>query len=671
MKRSTILQRRAGRVWEELPDDWEKTICSPPSQPLEPTTEERREYLTPVQVPIVVASITMGAFLLLLDSTIISTAIPQITSEFHSLKDVGWYGAAYQLSSAALQPLVGKLFTIFDIKFAYLTFFLIFQVGSVVCAVTTSSLILILGRIIAGMGVAGMFAGGMLIVSSCIKPESRALCTGIMMGWELNDIAPFAAADHHYVLGGQLGLVSGPLIGGVLTERLSWRWCFYINLPLGALIFGGTAFVKLPNPAPLRPLRDVLPTLHRDLDLVGFLLVAPAVSLLLVALEWGGTGEYAWDSPMLIGLFWSAAALAAAFAGWICYRGDDALIPPRLLKNRIVMACCGVTLAVMGASFVATYWLPIYFQTIKGDTPIWSGVHLLPNVIPSLIMSIVTGALMGKFGYYLPFAVAGGAVTALAGALLNTLTPSSTAVAWATFQAVLGIGRGLAAQTGWFALSHVVPPETLPVAVSLNIFFQYLVGSVLLTVAQVVFTTSFRAELPRRIPGVDVDAIIAAGASGVRTSAVPLDKLADVVGVYSTSVAKVFLLPAMMGVVLFVAALFSGWIDTRRKYEKWPGQVHAVEERDDEEDLTWSEKLDEVRSVYAADQPADNDSKAPSSSPPSHSDAAAAARAMDHTNAWQPSLDRRQSWSKEDQKHVLQMSSLDGAKTAPGFSEKQ
>ncbi|GJN80289.1 hypothetical protein PLIIFM63780_003815 [Purpureocillium lilacinum] len=579
-KSSIILQRRTGKIWEEIPDHWASTINSPDKAQDPAATGP--QYLTRVQVPIVLTSITLAAFLLLLDSTIVSTAVPSITSEFHSLKDVGWYGAAYQLSSAALQPLVGKLFTLFNIKVVYLSFFFVFEVGSVVCAVANASLILIVGRVIAGLGVAGMYTGGMIIVGSCIKPESRALCTGIMMGF------------------GQLGLVSGPIIGGVLTERLSWRWCFYINLPLGALIFAGTAFVKLTNPSPLKPVRSILPTLHRTLDLVGFALIAPAVTLLLVALEWGGAGDYAWGSTVLIGLFWTAGVLGAAFAGWICYMGDAALIPPRLFLNRIVVACCGVTLSVMGASFVSTYWLPIYFQTIKGDSPIWSGVHLLPNVIPSLVVSIIVGALVGKVGYYLPFAAAGGAIIALAGALFTTLTPSSDVVAWAGYQVALGVGRGLAVQAGYLGMSHAVPAETLPLAVSLMIFSQYLVGSVLLTLAQVVFTTTFRAELPRRVPGVDVDAILNAGASGVRKAGVPLDKLADVVGAYSASVTKVFYLTAVMGVLLFVAALFSGWVDTRKKDLPPPPPPVPAQETDYgsdtelEDNLTWSDKLDEM-----------------------------------------------------------------------------
>ncbi|OAQ92417.1 MFS transporter [Purpureocillium lilacinum] len=510
--------------------------------------DDERKYLAGVQMWLVMSSLITASFLVLLDNAIVATAIPKITSQFHSLEDISWYGSAFQLASAAIQPLVGKIYTQFRLKHVYLAFFFIFELGSLICGVATSSTMLIVGRAVAGIGVAGVFAGALIIIGVAVRPEQRAFLTGICIGCA------------------QLGIVIGPLIGGALTEKVSWRWCFYINLPLGAIVLGGTLFVTIADQTTIRPVRDVLPTLHRSLDLVGFLLLSPSAVMLLLALQWGGS-VHAWSSATIIGLFCGAGVLFLVFVAWEWRKGPDALIPTPVVRNRVVVAACLVAMTVMGATFLTSYWMPVYFQTVRGKSPLTSGVYMLPNILPSLVFGVLTGFLIGKVGYYLPFAVAGGALTSVATGLLSTLRPDSSTGHWVGFQVLLGAARGLVQQTSFIAIPHATTPALVPTAMSMSIFCQYMGGAVFLSLANVIFSSSLRSELPIEAPGVDPRLIVEAGAYAVRDVGIPAELLPGVLRAYCTSVNRVFYLASAVSVLLFVTACCSGWVDTRKKNE--------------------------------------------------------------------------------------------------------
>ncbi|UNI18074.1 hypothetical protein JDV02_004369 [Purpureocillium takamizusanense] len=525
-----------------------ETAVNKGATPAATAGDDGRKYLAGVQMWLIMSSLITASFLVLLDSAIVATAIPKITSQFHSLEDISWYGSAFQLASAAMQPLVGKIYTQFRLKHVYLAFFFIFELGSLICGVATSSTMLIVGRAVAGIGVAGVFAGALIIIGVAVRPEQRAFLTGICIGCA------------------QLGVVIGPLIGGALTEKVSWRWCFYINLPLGAIVLGGTVFVTIADQTTIRPVRAVLPTLHRSLDLIGFLLLSPSAVMLLLALQWGGS-IHAWSSATIIGLFCGSGVLFLVFVAWEWRKGPDALIPTPVVRNRIVVAACFVAMTVMGATFLTSYWMPVYFQTVRGETPLTSGVYMLPNILPSLVVGVLTGFLIGKVGYYLPFAVVGGALTSVATGLLSTLQPDSSTGHWVGFQVLLGVARGLVQQTSFIAIPHATTPALVPTAMSMSIFCQYMGGAVFLSLANVIFSSSLRSELPIEAPGVDPRLIIEAGAYAVRDVGIPADLLPGVLRAYCTSVNRVFYLSSAVSVLLFVTACCSGWVDTRKKSE--------------------------------------------------------------------------------------------------------
>ncbi|SLM41028.1 Tetracycline resistance protein TetB/drug resistance transporter [Lasallia pustulata] len=362
-------------------DNSEKGSTQFPKQQLTDNapTEEEHQWVTGIQLLTIMATICLVCFLMLLDTSIIVTAIPNITSDFHSLPDVGWYGSAYQLASATLLPLAGNLYTNFNSKWTFLTFFGIFELGSLLCGVATSSKMLIVGRAVAGIGTSGIQNGAFTIIAECVPMPKRPALIGFVMGVS------------------QLGLVIGPLIGGALTQYTTWRWCFYINLPIGGLVAVVLFFVNVPEQMPKLKAISVVRTLPTKLDLIGFAIFAPAAIQLLLALQYGGN-QFAWNSSTVIGLFCGAGATSLVFLAWDYYKGDAAMIPLSMIRKRTVWSSCLVYGFLMSQLFCTSYYLPIYFQGVKGVSPTLSGAYLLPSILSQLFLAVGSGTLAEIIG---------------------------------------------------------------------------------------------------------------------------------------------------------------------------------------------------------------------------------------------------------------------------------
>ncbi|KAJ5008445.1 Efflux pump mokI [Colletotrichum sp. SAR 10_99] len=328
--------------------------------------KEDHEYISGYRLYAALFGIMSVFFLVLLDFSITATAIPYITSDFHRLQDIG---------CAALQPFTGKLYTYLNVKYTFLFFVFIFEIGSLLCAVSTSSMFFILGRTIAGLGSSALENGALNLVAGAVPLHKRPFYNGIV----------FAVC--------QTGIVLGPLIGGALTQYASWRWCFYINLPIGVVSSLFLFFTHVPEetlkpPFSLALLRRILP----ELDLAGFALFAPTTVMFLIALHWGST-EHGWSSPTVIGLFAASGAALVMFSIWEWHVGEKSLIPFHLIKRRRVWASAMQSTTLFSLNYVGVNYVPIYFQAVKGVGPSLSGVYMLPSILTQLLSLVISGAL--------------------------------------------------------------------------------------------------------------------------------------------------------------------------------------------------------------------------------------------------------------------------------------
>jgi MFS family permease len=358
------------------------------------------------------------------DFNVIATATPIITSKFDSLDDVGWYGAAFYMTLCASQPLAGKTYTLFPKKLNYLIYLFVFEIGSLVCALAPSSRALIAGRAVAGFGASGVFAGGFVILTTIIPLHKRAIYTGTLS-------STFAIAS-----------IVGPVLGGGLTQHVTWRWCFYINLPIGG--FAAFMFVLVFHVKPAATENAKLANKLKGLDGVGFALFAGAITMLLLALQWGGL-EHAWNSSVIIGLFVGSGLVLILFIGWQIYMQDTALIPPKLFKShRNVWLICMSSFFVNGPFQTIVYWLPIWFQAALGVSPTQSGIRYLPTVISDVLASFIGAGIVMKLGVWNPFLIFAEAMVCIGAGLLTTLYPGISDAKWIGYQIFGGIGYSLA-----------------------------------------------------------------------------------------------------------------------------------------------------------------------------------------------------------------------------------
>ncbi|KAI2791894.1 MFS-type transporter calB [Penicillium oxalicum] len=502
------------------------------------------EWVEGITLVMVISGITLVVFLMLLDMSFVSTAIPKITTQFDSLGDVAWYGSAYTISSAAFQPLTGKFYNYLSSKWTFLSFFGIFEVGSLVCGVANSSKMLIIGRAVAGVGSSGMMNGALNILAGAVPIKRRPTMIGIIMGV------------------GQLGLVGGPLVGGAFTTYSTWRWCFYMNLPVGAL--------------PKQPAREVLRSVVlRRFDFIGFVLFAPASIMLLLALQYGGN-EYSWDSATVIGLICGSVATFVVFGLWERHMGIEAMIPGHLVRDKIVFFSSLLSMMIFGFTMILSYYLPIYFQSVRDKSALVSGVDLLPNILCQLVMAVVSGVLTSKLGYYLPWGVFGAILNALGNGLLSTLSPTTSVPSWAGYESLVGFGRGAISQVPMIAIQNAVKGDDVSTAMAMMTCAQTFGGAIFLAVGQVIFAQTLRQKIPEYAPSANVDEIIAAGATGFREN-VSAQNLPGVLAAYAKSVDSVFYLNVALSCAQFVFAWGVGWKSVKKEKQKDSEEEKVVE----------------------------------------------------------------------------------------------
>ncbi|CAI6342285.1 unnamed protein product [Periconia digitata] len=517
-----------------------------------PHENAKLDYLTGVKLGLLVASMTLVCFLVLLDISIMSTAIPKITAQFHSLEDVGWYSGAFQLCTAALQPLTGKFYTYFRNKDVFLLHLFVFEVGSLICGLATSSGMLIGGRAIAGAGGAGLMNGCLTIISNAVVGHKRPLYTGILLGFA------------------QLGLISGPLIGGALTEHATWRWCFYLNLPIGGIAAVVLVLVNINDKNSktrytIALIKKVIPLL----DLPGFALFAPTCCMFLIALQFGGV-TYPWNSATVIGLLVGSGVLLILFMLWEARAGEDALIPKHLLKGHIMISSSIYNSFLAPITMVTSLYMPVYYQAVKGVGPTESGVDTLPSILSQILLAVVGGAAVSKLGYYLPWATLGGVLAAIGCGLMSTMDASTSTAAWAGYLFIAGAGRGAGMQMPLVAAQNNLPEKLIPTSLAFLIFAQGISGSVFIIISNTIFTQTLKSTLPMYAPSVSMQDALAAGASSDAIQQLVeghRDELPGVLQAYSESLGNIWLMLMGFACLIFLASFGMGWTDVRKKKE--------------------------------------------------------------------------------------------------------
>ncbi|TXT11261.1 hypothetical protein VHUM_02012 [Vanrija humicola] len=423
------------------------------------------------QVAVIFVGLNCALFCSLLDQTIVTTALPTLGRVFNQASIVSWVGTAYMLTSTALQPVYGRLSDIFGRKSVLLGSLTIFFFGSLACALAKTMIELIVFRAIQGVGGGGILTLAMIIISDVVSLKDRGKYQGIT--------------------GGVVAIANslGPILGGIFTEKVTWRWCFYINLPLTAL-----AIVTIIFLLPLKPVHGSVREKLRKLDYYGSLLTLAWAVLVLLALSWGGT-QYAWSSAAVIAPLVLGGLLLILFIFVEAKLVPLPLIPIYIFRNRTVAASMATTFA-NGAAFYATlYYLPQYFQVVRGASPIRSGVDLLPLVFVQVFFSFSSGFMVSKTGEYKWNLMAGFFIWTIGLGLLSTLHPDTSWPRIYGFQVLVGVGAGQTFQTSLIAIQASVERKDMATATGCRNFLRMLGGTVALAACTAILNNIARVRM--------------------------------------------------------------------------------------------------------------------------------------------------------------------------------
>ncbi|KAM3553705.1 hypothetical protein MY1884_006522 [Beauveria asiatica] len=466
---------------------------------------------------LVLLSTFTSMFLVALDRTIIATAVPRITDDFKSQADIGWYGSAYMLTTAAFQLLFGRIYSFYDLKWTFLIAIVLFEIGSAICGAAPSSTVFIVGRAIAGLGSAGIMTGAMMTIIPLVPLPKR----------------PMFQAMFGMVFG--VASVAGPLIGGAFTEHATWRWCFYMNLPIGVVAFILLYIFEFPKTKMMDlPQKTKLVRL----DPVGTTLFIPTVVSLLLALQWGGS-TYSWSNWRIIVLFVCFAVGSVAFAAVQYKMPKSASLPWRLVKQRTMALATCVMLFLAGSMMMLVYYIPLWFQTTHGVEPVKSGIYTIPLVLSLVVASIMSGVITQKSGYYVPTMVSGPCILLIAEGLLTTFTPQTGSPQWIGYQFLAGFGVGLGFQGPPLAVQATVDKDDVATGTAICFFAQQLGGAIFVSVGQTILSTALVSRLSG-IPGLDPDKILKTGATQLH-NVVPPQYFGQVVDAYNYAVTRIFL----------------------------------------------------------------------------------------------------------------------------------
>lgn len=443
------------------------------------------------------------------------------------------------MTNGGFQSSWGKAYKYLPLKITFLASIGVFELGSLVSGAAPNSTALIIGRAIQGLGASGIGTGAYTIIAFVAEPSKRAAMTGTV---------GFAYG---------LAVVLGPIVGGALADHLSWRWCFYINLPLGAISVIIILF-SFRTPSSAKPIQATWRETLLQMDFAGVAIMIGVLVSFTLALQYGGQTK-AWSSSTVIGLIVGCIAIAIVFCIWEYAQGDRAMIPFRLIRQRPIGVSCTYTYFFAGSYYMAIYYLPIYFQSIDGVSATMSGIRNLPLILAAAVTMIVSGFIISANGLFAaPIMVGGAAIATIAAGLLYTLDTDTASSAWIGFQVIAGVGWGFAFQVPIIVCQSSVAATDISSATAMVLFFMNLGATTFVSAAQCAFVNRMAGALSRTAPGVDAAVVVLTGATEIR-SKFSADQVPGIVEAYMIGI-KVAPAIAIGGTgAAFVVSLFNSW----------------------------------------------------------------------------------------------------------------
>jgi EmrB/QacA subfamily drug resistance transporter len=435
-------------------------------QEAEPAFGRRRDVM------IVLPGLLLALILAMLDQLVVSTALPRIVGDLGGLSHLSWVVTAYVLASTITTPLYGKLGDLYGRKRLLIFAIVIFLVGSALSGQAHSMDQLIAFRALQGLGAGGLMVGAMATIGDLVSPRERGQYMGYMMAAMM------------------MAMIAGPLVGGYITDTLSWRWIFYINMPVG-----GAALIYI-----IATLHLPVHRVQHKIDYLGAGVLAVGATAIVLVATWGGN-QYAWGSPQIMTLVAIAVLAVVAFIR-VEAVASEPILPLHVFKNRNFSLASSMSFLLGLAMFGAMTFLPLYQQTVQHASPTVSGLMLIPMMLGATTTSLIAGQFTVRTGRYKALPIVGGAIMTFGMLLLTNLGPNTSRLQSMLYFVIFGIGMGFLMQITTLIVQNSVEPRDMGVASSSRAFFQQIGGSIGVSIFGAIFFQSLRSTLSARLPGV-------------------------------------------------------------------------------------------------------------------------------------------------------------------------